>query len=242
MFEQKTATENTHKENQTDEAEFITMNRKQNKKQTVEIEPPEIHPTLKKIDEIRAKFSLAKLTADCGKSKINGKTEYEFFANARKKLTWFVQSWQRSIDYPLDIKSQDRFKSNVEMIEEIVEDADTPTKRLLISKAYRTVKSSFRHMFYKVEKLEANGKPNHQMPVQNNPISRNQHTFSHIVQQPRQQQQQQPPNMQYLPPPPQQQQPPPNMQYLPPPQQQQQHHNQTKNQLIGLLNKFLEGL
>ena len=148
IFEQKTVTENTNKENQTDEAEFITINRRQNKKQTVEIEPPAIHPTLKEIDEIRLKFSTAKLTANCGTSTTNGKSENDYFANARKRPTWFVQSWQNSILYPLDVKTKERFDFNVQMVEGMLEECDTETEKLLMtvmSKAYRTVKGSFRY-------------------------------------------------------------------------------------------------
>ena len=47
------------------------------------------------------------ITADCGKTTVNSRTEYDYFANARKRLTWFTQSWQNSIDYPLDLKTKE---------------------------------------------------------------------------------------------------------------------------------------
>ena len=91
------------------------------------------------------------------KTTIKSRTEYDYFANARKRLTWLVRSWQNSKDYPLDLKTKERFKSNVQMVEGMIDESSTETKKLLISKAYRTVKGSFRHMFYTTEKLEGNG-------------------------------------------------------------------------------------
>ena len=156
-FRVKTAAVSKDKDIQTDE---IYKNNTNNINNTNEIEPPAMHPTVKKLDDIRKKFNTKKLIADCGKGKIGNKTEYEYFAHVRKHATWLVKSWKNSLDTPFDRKNNERLEENVEIVETIISEAsneaNTEKSELLIAKAFRNVKASFKELFYTTTKLDNN--------------------------------------------------------------------------------------
>ena len=156
-FRVKTAAVSKDKDIQTDE---IYKNNTNNINKTNEIEPPAMHPTVKKLDDIRKKFNTKKLIADCGKGKIGNKTEYEYFAHVRKHATWLVKSWKNSLDTPFDRKNNERLEENVEIVETIISEAsneaNTEKSELLIAKAFRNVKASFKELFYTTTKLDNN--------------------------------------------------------------------------------------
>lgn len=156
-FRVKTAAVSKDKDIQTDE---IYKNKTNNINKTNEIEPPAMHPTVKKLDDIRKKFNTKKLIADCGKGKIGNKTEYEYFAHVRKHATWLVKSWKNSLDTPFDRKNNERLEENVEIVETIISEAsneaNTEKSELLIAKAFRNVKASFKELFYTTTKLDNN--------------------------------------------------------------------------------------
>ena len=156
-FRVKTTAVSKDKDIQTDE---IYKNKTNNINNTNEIEPPAMHPTVKKLDDIRKKFNTKKLIADCGKGKIGEKTEYEYFAHVRKHATWLVKSWKNSLDTPFDRKNEERLEENVETVETIISEAsneaNTEKSELLIAKAFRNVKASFKELFYTTTKLDNN--------------------------------------------------------------------------------------
>ena len=156
-FRVKTAAVSKDKDIQTDE---IYKNNTNNINKTNEIEPPAMHPTVKKLDDIRKKFNTKKLIADCGKGKIGNKTEYEYFAHVRKHATWLVKSWKNSLDTPFDRKNNERLEENVEIVETIISEAsneaNTEKSELLIAKAFRNVKASFKELFYTTTILDNN--------------------------------------------------------------------------------------
>ena len=156
-FRVKTTAVSTDKDIQTDE---IYKNKTNNINNTNEIEPPAMHPTVKKLDDIRKKFNTKKLIADCGKGKIGERTEYEYFAHVRKHATWLVKSWKNSLDTPFDRKNKERLEENVEIVETIISEAsneaNTEKSELLIAKAFRNVKASFKDLFYTTTKLDNN--------------------------------------------------------------------------------------
>ena len=156
-FRVKTAAVSKDKDIQTDE---IYKNKTNNINNTNEIEPPAMHPTVKKLDDIRKKFNTKKLIADCGKGKIGEKTEYEYFTHVRKHATWLVKSWKNSLDTPFDRKNKERLEENVEIVETIISEAsneaNTEKSELLIAKAFRNVKASFKELFYTTTKLDNN--------------------------------------------------------------------------------------
>jgi hypothetical protein len=148
----------TETEEEEDTDEYTTVKHKKSKRnkvarEKIDVQPPKLHPTLNKLDDIRSQFSRNKLIEDCGDTKIDGKSEYEYFADVRKKITWFVDSWENSMLSPYDRKTQERFKKNVDTVEEIVDEASSVTQKRLIGKAFRKVKSNYRHLFFTTEKL-----------------------------------------------------------------------------------------
>ena len=250
--------EGTRTDNDTEEEEetdnFNTVRHKKNRKdrqdrKTVEVQPPKIHPTLQKLDDIRSQFSRNKLIEDCGETQIDGKSEYHYFADVRKKVTWLVDSWENSLLSPYNKKTQERFEQNVDTIEDIVKEATSVVQKRLIGKAYRKVKGNFRHLFFPTEKLDKqtqnyqNHPPNFQ---QRNYQQQNQRQPTYYQQNQNQNQQQRQTNYQTY-----AQRTANNIQNAQPHHQQQSintsnntpgNDNNTKNLIAGLLKTLLEGM
>ena len=176
-FKIKTSAIATDKDIQTEEISIdnsdrnnTTNNLERNRtNNTINSEPPVMHPTVKKLDEIRKKFTTKRLIADCGKGKIGERTEYEYFAYVRRQVTWLVKSWQHSLDTPFDGKNKERLEENEEIVEKIINEASSEKTELLIGKAFRNVKASFKEMFYTTAKLDKQqNQQNNQNGMQNN--------------------------------------------------------------------------
>ena len=147
-FRVKTTAVSKDKDIQTDEIYKIKTNNINN---TNEIEPPAMHPTVKKLDDIRKKFNTKKLIADCGKGKIGEKTEYEYFTHVRKHATWLAKSWKNSLDTPFDRKNKERLEENVEIVETIISEAsneaNTEKSELLLQRRLETSKQVSKNCF-----------------------------------------------------------------------------------------------
>ena len=144
------------KDIQTDENFTNNSDGNQTRNKTINMEPSVMHPTVKKLDDIRKKFTTKKLVADCGDDTIGNRTEYEYFAYVRKQVTWLVKSWQQNLDSPHDRRNKERLTENEELVEDIISEATSEKMKLLIGKAFRNVKANFRNLFYATTKLNKN--------------------------------------------------------------------------------------